>query len=53
MYFIRKGMVGDWSSDMTDEQSQRLDSITCEKTRDMVGLEDFWHPQSNAKKEEK
>ena len=49
MYFIRKGMVGDWSSDMTDEQNQRLDNIT----RDMVGLGDFWHPQSNAKKEEK
>ena len=41
MRFIRKGIVGDWSSWMTDEQRQRLDAITIEKTRDMPGLEAF------------
>lgn len=46
MHFVRKGIVGDWSSLMTDEQSQRLDTITAEKTRDMLGLEAFWHPPS-------
>jgi hypothetical protein len=50
MHFIRKGIVGDWSSCMTDEQCQRLDAITIEKTNDMTGLETFWQPQLNMKK---
>lgn len=53
MHFIRKGIVGDWSSFMTDEQGQRFDIITAEKTRDMLGLEAFWHPQSNTEKQGK
>ncbi len=47
MHFIRKGIVGDWSSYMTDEQSQRLDAITIDKTHHMLGLEAFWQPQAN------
>jgi hypothetical protein len=44
MKFIRKGIIGDWKSYMTDEQSQRFDAILAEKTRDMKGLEAFWTP---------
>lgn len=50
--FVRKGIVGDWSSNMTDEQSERLDKIISEKTRDMVGLETFWYPQPNTEKQQ-
>jgi hypothetical protein len=44
MKFIRKGLVGDWKSLMTEEQSQRLDAIIAEKTQHMKGLDEFWSP---------
>ncbi|CAF1080461.1 unnamed protein product [Rotaria sp. Silwood1] len=50
--FIRKGIVGDWSSFMNDEQSQQLDRITAEKTRHMLGLSSFWNPSSKIDKHE-
>jgi hypothetical protein len=42
---IRKGIIGDWKSVMTDEQSQRFDAIVAEKTQHMEGLDQFWSPQ--------
>ena len=36
---VRKGVVGDWSSAMTEEQSRRMDQIFAEKTADLDGLQ--------------
>jgi hypothetical protein len=44
MKFIRNGLIGDWKSLMTDEQSQRFDALVVEKTQHMKGLEEFWFP---------
>jgi hypothetical protein len=42
---VRKGTVGSWTSEMSEEQSQRLDKIFVEKTKDMPGLDKFFLPQ--------
>ncbi|CAF0908562.1 unnamed protein product [Rotaria sordida] len=35
---VREGVAGNWSSTMSEEQSQRLDKIFAEKTADMPGV---------------
>jgi hypothetical protein len=42
---VRKGIVGNWSAVMSEEQSQHLDKIFVEKTKDMPGLDQFFLPQ--------
>jgi hypothetical protein len=41
---VREGVVGKWSSIMTEEQSQRLDKIFTEKTSDMPGVDKLFLP---------
>ena len=41
--FVRKGIVGDWRTVLSDEQSRRLDAHFYEKTRDIPGLNTLWH----------
>lgn len=41
--FIRKGIVGDWQTVLSDEQSRRLDARFDEKTRDIPGLNTLWN----------
>jgi sulfotransferase family protein len=44
---VRKGIIGDWRSLMTDEQSRKFDAVVAEKTQDIKGLDNFWFPSSN------
>ncbi|CAF2952070.1 unnamed protein product [Rotaria sp. Silwood2] len=41
---VREGVVGNWSSTMNEKQSQRLDKVFAEKTRDMSGLDKLFLP---------
>lgn len=44
MELVRAGVVGGWSAIMSEKQSQRLDKVFLEKTKDMPGLDRFFSP---------
>ncbi|CAF1161929.1 unnamed protein product [Rotaria sordida] len=41
---VRAGATGNWSSTMSEEQSQRIDKIFAEKTADMPGVDKLFLP---------
>jgi len=51
--FLRKGIVGDWRTELSEEQSRLLDARFREKTRDFPELRTVWDEYNVFDKEER
>ena len=45
--FVRKGIIGDWKNELSNEQSRIVDNLMKSTNENVVGFSDLWKNYKN------